>query len=189
MTMPAESAADLMTAEELEQLNLPDKATELVRGRLIVRDPPGAYHGQIAAKLLYVLGDRVYRARLGVLFAQDTGFKIESNPDTVRAPDVAFLATERAALIGRRGYAAIAPDLAAEIVSPDDRPGELLAKVGDWLRAGVQIVWVIDPEREEARVYRADGSVSIVSLDGALHGEDVLPGFSCALSDLLEPPV
>jgi len=175
-----------MTAEELERFDLPGKSTELVRGRLIVREPPSAYHGHVAAKLLFLLGQHVYGRDLGWLFSQDTGFKIESDPDTVRAPDVAFVSKERQPAIPRRGYAPFAPELAAEVLSPDDRPGEVLSKVGDWLDAGVHIVWVIDPARREARIYRADGTQSTIGESNALDGETVLPGFSCRLADFLD---
>ena len=103
----------------------------------------------------------------------------------MRGPDLAFVATARAAAIPPSGYAALAPDLIAEIVSPGDRPGELLAKVGEWLEAGTLLVWVIDPRRAEARVYRADGSLSVIDADGQLDGEDVLPGFACELRAIL----
>lgn len=175
-----------MTAEELERFDLPGKCTELVRGRLIVREPPGFYHGHVAARLLFLLGKHVYGRDLGWLSAQDTGFKIESDPDTVRAPDVAFTSNQRRLDIPKRGYAPFAPDLAAEVLSPDDRPGEVLSKVGDWLDVGVRIVWVIDPERREARVYRADGTQFSVGQDGVLDGETVLPDFSCQLADLFD---
>lgn len=184
--MPSETGVELITAEELERIVVPGKSTELVRGRLIVREPPGEYHGHVAAKLLFVLGQHVYGRHLGWLLAQDTGFKIESDPDTVRAPDVAFVSKERQAEIPKRGYAPIAPDLAVEVLSPNDRPGEVLSKVGDWLDAGVQIVWVIDPLLRLARVYRADGSQSTVGESSALDGENVLPGFSCRLADFLD---
>jgi len=183
--MPAEAMPELLTAEELERLQLPGKSTELLRGRLMVREPPGTNHGRISANLAYFLTDFARRNRLGVVFGQDTGFKIESNPDTVRGPDVAFLALARASGIPDRGYAALAPDLAAEVLSPEDRPGEVLAKVAQWLGAGTALVWVIDPRRGDARVYRPDGSLTIVEADGALEGEDLLPGFSCALRDVL----
>ena len=88
-------------------------------------------------------------------------------------------------LIGVRGYAELAPDLLAEIVSPEDRPADVLAKVADWLGAGTQLVWVIDPERLEARVYRRDGSLSLLQEHDSLDGEDVLPGFSCGLRSIL----
>lgn len=118
-----------------------------------------------------------------MVFAQDTGFQIESNPDTVRAPDAAFLTAARAAAIHDRGYARVAPDLVAEVLSPDDRRGDVRAKVADWLAAGVRLVWVIDPRPRAADVYRPGGSVS--SGETRLDGEDVLPGFTCAVDDLL----
>jgi Uma2 family endonuclease len=126
----------------------------------------------------------VHAHALGAVFGQGTGFEIASDPDTVRAPDLAFVRRERVALISPRGYAALAPDLVAEILSPDDRPGEVLATIGEWLDAGVEIVWVIDPDRKVARVYRSDGSVTAIAPDGALDGERLIPGFSCALGDL-----
>ena len=171
----------LLTAEEVERISLPGKQVELVRGRLVVREPPGTWHGAIAAKLAYYLGHFVYRHELGLVFAQDTGFKIAADPDTVRAPDVAFVARERAGLVRARGYAALAPDLLAEILSPDDAPAEVLAKVADWLAAGTRLVWLVDPQRLEVRVYRRDGSLSVLRENDSLDGEDVLPGFACPL--------
>ena len=175
-----------MTAEELERLELPGKTTELVRGQLIVREPPGSYHGHVSAKLLFLLGQHVYSRNLGWLFSQDTGFKIASNPDTVHAPDVAFVSIDRQPVLQKRGYGVVVPDLVVEVLSPDDRPGDILLKVGDWIAAGVRLVFAIDPLRREARTYRADGSQSVVGENGQLHGEDVLPGFSCLLSDCLD---
>src|SRR6266516_2448340 len=155
------STAPVLTAADVERMSLPGKQVELVRGQLVVREPPGTWHGAIAAKLAYHLSDFANRQGLGLVFAQDTGFKIASDPDTVRAPDVL-----------------------AEILSPDDRPGEVLAKVADWLAAGTKLVWVVDPERSEVRVYRYDGSLSVLREHDSLDGEDVLPGFTCPLSDV-----
>ena len=183
--MPADSTSQLLSAEQLPGLRLVGKATELVRGRLVVREPPGTRHGTIAARLGYLIADHVYRHELGVVCSQDTGFRIESNPDTVRAPDVAFIGRARAGQIPATGYAAFAPDLAVEIVSPDDRAGESLAKVAQWLDAGTTLVWVIDPGRGEARVYRDDGELTIIGADGSLAGERVLPGFRCTLAEVL----
>src|SRR5688572_3246813 len=174
----------LMTAEELLRLDLRDKSTELVRGQLVVREPPSTYHGRVQSNLNVLLGGFVHAHRLGAVFGQDTGFKIASDPDTVRAPDLAFVSRERATLISPRGYATLAPDLVAEILSPEDRPGEVLAKVGEWLEAGVQIAWVIDPDRKVAHAYRSDGSITPIASDGWLDGESVLAGFSCALGEL-----
>ncbi|MEX2157039.1 MAG: Uma2 family endonuclease [Gemmatimonadales bacterium] len=170
-----------LTAADVERISLPGKQVELVRGQLIVREPPGTHHGAIAANLAYYLGDFVRSHGLGRVFAQDTGFKIASDPDTVRAPDVAFVGGERVDQIPRRGYAELAPDLLAEVLSPDDRPGEVLAKVADWLGAGTKLVWVVDPERSEVRVYRQDGSLAVLRGNDSLAGEDILPGFTCPL--------
>ncbi len=178
-------AATPITAEELARLSVPGKSLELVRGQLVVREPPGSWHGMVQANLTRIVADFVHRHGLGLVFGQDTGFRIRTDPDTVRGADLAFVASERAALIPRRGYAALSPDLVAEILSPGDRPGEVLVKVGDWLDTGTRLVWVIDADRGEARVHRADGSLAIVAGDGALDGEDVLPGLTCPLRDVL----
>ena len=185
MAMPAPFESTVLTAEDLEQIRLPDKRTELVHGRLVVREPPSTEHGRIQANLAYFVTDHVRRNELGAVFGQDTGFRIASHPDTVRGPDLAFVSRERAAELPRRGYAALAPDFVAEILSPDDRPGEYLAKVAQWLEAGTRLIWVIDPQRAEARVYRGDGGLTIVGEDERLDGETVFPGFSCPLADVL----
>jgi len=180
MTTPA-----LQSAEDLLRFREPGKTAELVRGVLIVCEPPGTGHGARSARLLYRVMDFVTRHNLGDVFAQDTGFKIARNPDTGRAPDVAFVARARLGEIADEGFAELAPDWVAEILSPGDRPGDVLEKVGQWLSAGVRLVWVLDPVRRHTRVYRADGTVSIVGPEEELDGEDVLPGFRCPLSEIL----
>ena len=175
----------MQTAQDLLRFREPGKTAELVRGMLIVREPPGTGHGARAARLTLRVGAFAERHDLGQIFAQDTGFKIERDPDTVRAPDVAFVARERLAQIPDEGYAELAPDWVAEILAPSDRPGEVLEKVGQWLGAGVRVVWVLDQVRRDARIYRADGTVSTVEPDGELNGEDVLPGFRCPLHEIL----
>lgn len=121
---------------------------------------------------------------LGRVYAAETGFQVESDPDTVRAPDVAFISKERLAEVEPRGYSGSAPDLAVEVLAHDDHPARTLEKVAQWLNAGVRLVWVVDSEKRTARVYRADGSEALLGPDDALDGEDVLPGFRCALVDL-----
>lgn len=174
----------LLTAADVERMSLPGKQVELVRAQLVVREPPATRHGAIAAALGYHLSAFVHRQALGIVFAQDTGFKIARDPDTVRAPDVAFVERARANQIPARGYAEIAPDLLAEILSPDDRAAEVLTKVADWLGAGTKIVWLVDPERLEVRVYRHDGTLSVLQANDSLDGETVLPGFACPLAHI-----
>jgi Uma2 family endonuclease len=178
------SAAPL-SADDLFRAHIPDKRVELVRGVLIVREPAGGRHGLVAMNLGIELGTFAKRTGAGGVFAAETGFKLASNPDTVRAPDVAFIAQDRLATVAGRGYPALAPDLVVEVLSPDDRPGEVLAKVADWLSAGCRLVWVVDPDARVARVYHHDGSETIVNATDALDGEDVLPGFSCSLATIL----
>jgi len=173
-----------MTAEELLRLNLPDQRTELIRGRLVVRDPGGARHGAVANRIAYGITAHVEARDLGRVYAAETGFKIESDPDTVRAPDVAFIAKHRLPEVEPRGYPGWAPDLAVEVLAHDDHPAETLEKIAQWLKAGVRLVWVVDSERQTARVYRADGSEALLGPKEMLDGEDVLPGFRCPLADL-----
>jgi Uma2 family endonuclease len=178
-------SAALITADELLHTPIPDKRVELVRGVLVVREPAGSTHGLVAMNLGAELAVHVKRTGAGAVFAAETGFKLATNPDTVRAPDVAFVTRPRVPAPDATGYAHLAPDLVVEVLSPGDRPGEVLAKVADWLSAGTRLVWVVDPERRLARVYRHDGSETIVTVEGALNGEDVLPGFTCPLASIL----
>jgi len=177
---------ETITAEQLESIEIPGKWTELIRGQLIVREPPGTYHGKVSATILFMIAAFTRPRGLGDVFGQDTGFKIESNPDTVRAPDVAFLSRDRSARVGKRGYAALAPNLAVEVLSPDDRPSEVLEKIAAWLSAGVELAWVVDPERREVRIHRADGTIAVLGSDDQLSGETVLPGFICMVAELFD---
>jgi Uma2 family endonuclease len=188
--MPAERAyvpkmpVTLMTAEELLHTSRPDKRTELVKGVLVVREPAGDRHGRVTMNLTIRLGTYVERAAAGQLFAAETGFTLSRAPDTVRAADIALVRRERLPE-PIPGFPELAPDLVVEVLSPGDRPGETLTKVGDWLEGGTRLVWVLDPERRMARVYRHDGTEATIGADAALDGEDVLPGFTCPLDAVL----
>jgi Uma2 family endonuclease len=176
----------LMTADELLHVRIPDKRVELVRGRIVVREPAGLRHGGVGMELARRLANYVDDRGIGRVYAAETGFAVARDPDTVRAPDVAFIRRDRLPDPEPLGFPDLAPDLVAEMVSPGDRPGEILAKVADWLSAGTRLVWVVDPVRRVARVYRQDGSETIVPVDAALEGEDVLPGFGCPLATILQ---
>ena len=179
MTAPA-----LLTADELERLPETGRRTELVRGHLVVSEPPGFRHGDIVANLTFVISSFVRPRNLGRVLAE-SGYVLFTGPDTVRGPDASFVRRERIPDPIPRGFARFAPDLAIEVLSPSNRPGEVLEKVGDYLNAGTLLVWVIDPDRRQARVYRADGTIVTVSENEPLDGEDVLPGFTCVLSEVL----
>lgn len=181
-----------MTAEQLSSLHMPNMRTELVRGRLVVSEPPGFLHGDITVRVAAALATFVREAAranstpLGRVVGGDPGFLIQRNPDTVRAPDVAFVRQDRMPTVVPVGFAPFAPNLAVEVLSPSDRAGEVLAKGADWLNAGAELVWVIDPERRVARVYRADGSETVLRASESLEGEGVLPGFTLRLIELFD---
>ena len=182
----------LMTAEELLAYPMPDKRVELVRGRLVVREPPGLRHGEYATRVVVALSNFLTRDRessgaaetRGRVLTCDSGFTLARNPDTVRGPDVAYVSRERWAGPLPDGYGEFAPEIAVEVRSPGDRPGAVLAKVGDWLDAGSHLVWVVDPARRLVTVYRADGSQALLGVDDILDGDEVLPGFAFPIAEL-----
>ena len=178
------NASSGLTAADIERLSIPGKQVELVRGRLVVREPPGTRHGVIAANLTAHLSNFVRQRGLGTVCAQDTGFKIASDPDTVRAPDVAVLEGQQAGRIPECGYAELAPALVVEVLSPDDSLSEVLAKVADWFASGTRLVWLVDPHQRQVHVYRQSGGISLLGGDAALDGEGLLPGFVCPLPDV-----
>ncbi len=121
---------------------------------------------------------------LGVVTGAETGFHIFYDPDTVRAPDAAFIRRENLPPTPERGFFPAAPDLAVEVLSPGDRASEVLAKVKDWLAAGCRAVWVLDPETETVTVYCGLDRIVILGLADTLTGDEVLPGFSIRVGDI-----
>src|SRR5256885_2097344 len=189
LAMPAEhvyvpNMMSLMTAEDLLKPGVPERA-DLVRGVLVVHEPPGFRHGEITVRLTIALGTYVDTRHLGRVVAGDAGFKLQSDPDTVRGADIAFVSGGRMPQKSPWGSPPLGPDLVVEVLSPGDRPGETLAKIADWLSAGTRLVWVLDPARRVARVYRDDGAEQILTADESLDGGEVVPGFSCPLNEIL----
>jgi Uma2 family endonuclease len=185
--MATEQIKSGMTAEEL--FSLPDDGWryELVRGELNRMPPAGIQHGYIASRLNQRLLAYVEAHNLGLVCTAEAGFRLARNPDTVRAPDVAFIARERIPAEGvPTGYWPGAPDLAVEIVSPSDRFDDVVEKVVEYLAAGTRLVWVIPPRTHTVMVYRATGEVQLLRGHEELQGEEVLPGFTCPVSALFE---
>lgn len=189
------ATASEMTAEQLLGYDVPGTRVELVRGRLVTREPSSFYHGTLTLRIGVALTSHLAREReqhgwphaRGRLATADPGFTLARRPDTVRAPDIAYVSRERFAGPMPDGFPELAPDLAIEVRSPTDRTGAIVAKVGDWLIAGTQLVWVVDPPRETVVVYGADGSVEVLGVNDALTGDTVLPGFSLSLRELFAP--
>jgi Uma2 family endonuclease len=169
------------TADQLFEANL--QHCELIAGELVMMSPAGFDHGRFALRIGAALDSFVTLRRLGVVVGAETGFQIARDPDTVRAPDVAFVRAERIPSGGVKGFFQGPPDLAVEVVSPGDRMSEVTAKAQDWLRAGCLLVWVVDPETQNVSIYRSGREVAVVTESDALTGEDVLPGFSTPVRD------
>ncbi len=146
--------------------------------------PGGGRHGRIAMTIGRVLSAFVAESRLGATYAAQTGFLIERHPDTVRAPDVAFVRRERRHIEADEGFVSGPPDLAVEVISPGDSASEVLDKVQQWLNSGCESVWVVDPEKRTITVYRKDAPMRVWRAGEALDDETLLPGFALPVSDV-----
>ncbi len=178
-------ATHLLTAEEFAALPLAGLRSELIEGELHTMPPTFEDHGEITMRLSVILGQHVLGQRLGKLYAAETGFLIARNPDTVRAPDIAFIQQSRlpAARSAPR-WVPIIPDLVVEVVSSNDRPAEVGAKVAMWLAAGVRLVWVVSPQARTIELHRAAIPFVMLSESDTLDGSDVIPGFSAPVADI-----
>jgi Uma2 family endonuclease len=177
----------LMTADEL--LRMPDDGFryELVKGELRKMAPAGHEHGRVAVRFTWRLAQHVETNNLGVVYAAETGFTLATNPDTVRAPDVAFVSRERLAEVKRAsGFWPGAPDLAVEVVSPGDTYAEVEEKAIDWLAAGARMVLTLNPRKRTVTVYRSLNDIVILSDDATLDLDDVVPGFKIAVKNIFD---
>jgi Uma2 family endonuclease len=155
-----------------------------VDGRIRNMGFEGAQHGATAVRLGSKLVDAACNDEHGVVLAGGTGYRLPNG--NVRAPDLGFVRMEHLANVELSDdFVPFAPDLAVEILSPNDRCRELLDKVGEYLQAGTRLVWVVDPDGRTVTVYRSPTDVERIGFDDTLDGEDVLPGFSCRLADFL----
>jgi Uma2 family endonuclease len=179
------TSSKLMTADELWHLPDDGQRHELVAGELRTLAPSGGQHGRIAMKLSIPLGQYVYAHDLGEMFGAEAGFKIGENPDTVRAPDVAFVRRERVLAIGDvQGYVPGAPDLAVEVISPGDLYTEVDEKIAMWLEAGVRMVLAVDPRRRTVAVHRPGQPVRLLTERDDIDGEDVVPGWRLSVREV-----
>jgi Uma2 family endonuclease len=151
---------------------------ELVRGEVLQMAPPGGVHGEVALNIGSILRAYVRQHNLGRAFVE-SGFALEHAPDTVRGPDVAFVSQERVASSGvPRAFFEGAPDLAVEVVSPDDTAASLELKVHEYLGAGSKQVWLVYPDSRTVHVYTQDGTVRWYQEGDTLEGGELLLGFS-----------
>jgi Uma2 family endonuclease len=157
---------------------------DLVAGSFRISEPPGGVHGRLATRIAGLLETFVARDRLGTVLVE-SGFLLAEDPDTVRGPDVSFVARERLES-GRipAGFIQGAPNLAVEIKSPSDTQAEMLRKVADYLEAGAEAVWVVDPSTETVAVHRSSHPPRTCSGRDRLAGDGALLGFACPVRNV-----
>jgi Uma2 family endonuclease len=175
----------LMTADEL--LAMPDDGFvyELINGELIKMSPPGHEHGLVTMNIAGPLYDYAKKKNLGQVYAAETGFLIEQNPDTVRAPDVAFVRRERIEKAGPvQGYWIGPPDLVVEVLSPSDTVRRVEGKVAQWLKSGARTIWVVSPKMHAITVYRSLTEIVVLTENDTLDGGDVVPGFQIPIAEI-----
>ncbi len=168
-----------VTAADLEAM---DGRWELVEGELQEMAPTGYPHGRSTGRVSFRISAHVFAAGLGDVLGAETGFRIARDPDTVLAPDVAFVRADRVpADTTSQAFLDLAPDLVVEVISPSDRAGAVEENVARWLAAGVRLVWVVYPAQQFVAVHTADG---VTHERTTLTGGDVLPGLEIDLADL-----
>jgi Uma2 family endonuclease len=182
------STTTLITADEL--LAMPTgmgKRYELLEGELREMSPAGWRHGKVTSRLNARLDAYVEEHDLGVVFGAETGFRLASDPDTVRAPDISFVSKQNLPeREPRDGFWPGAPDLAVEVLSPGDRVGEVDNKTEAWLSAGCAAVWVVNPKLKTVAIHRSSTEIQLHALGDTLRGDPVVPGFSCSVAELFQ---
>lgn len=185
----------LYTAEDLASLPDDGKRHELIRGRIVETPPPKPLYGRIASLIGYFLLNYVRERDLGEVYIHEVGYLLATDPDTVRGPDVSFVRAEAFAQVAGEVsdgypdfYFPFAPTIAVEVVSPGNSGAEIDDKVADYLNAGAEMVWIVYPRRQHVEVYKAGGDVQLLTVDDALTGGDVLPGFEVPLREIFPAP-
>ena len=173
----------LYTADEFMALPLDLKRYDLVRGMLVEVPVTGFKHGVIEVNIVLLLGQHVRQRRLGQLTPGDAKHLLEHDPDTLRQPDVAFVRSERLPPPEEwEAYGRVVPDLAVEILSPSNTAAEMREKVAEYLRVGVLLVWIVDPERETVTIHTSDAAPVILPAAADITGGAVLPDFRCPVA-------
>lgn len=177
-------ATRAVTVEEFERATF-EGPCELVEGEIREVPPSAEWSSSVAGRLIVRLGSFVLDGNLGRIYGADGAFVLFPDRATVRVPDVSFVRAERAPTgEARKQFSRLAPDLAVEVVSPSDRMPDVLAKVAEYLDAGVRLVWVIEPIARWIAVYTQDGPAALLHEGDTLDGGDVLPGFTLPVADI-----
>lgn len=184
-TLAGRRLKTLFTAEELLCLPSDGRRLELVKGRVYEMPPADERQTGVAVRIGAALDAHVKGNDLGAVFSAGTGFVLGRDPDTVRAADAAFVGRDRIPEIGLpEGCFPAAPDLAVEVVSPQDRPLDVREKIEDWLQGGTRLVWLVQRVQRTVTIYRPLGDPTELSEGASLDGEEVIPGFTCEVQEL-----
>jgi len=174
-----------MAAADLLRLPADGRRYELIRGELRQMAPAGPIHGRLAMRMAAHLFQHVEAHHLGTVYAAETGFQLTQDPDTVRAPDVAFVSRQRLEAVGEiEGYWPGAPDVAVEVISPSDRYTDVEDKVVEWLAAGSQMVIVVNPRQRSVTVYHSRTDMVRLTEEDVLDGGAVVPGWQLPITEV-----
>ncbi|MGB7325525.1 MAG: Uma2 family endonuclease [Rubripirellula sp.] len=190
--MPTLSTASTVTAEDLFRFPADGFRYELVNGSLRMMSPAGGRHGRIAVQIAWLLKNHVHADQVGVVFAAETGFRISSDPDTVLAPDVAYVERSRyEALDETTSYLPIAPDLVIEVLSPfvnqpSDRFAAVESKALAWLDASSKLVLLVDPDSEVVHAYRSRKQIEIFQAHETIDCSDAVAGWTLVVADVFK---
>lgn len=179
------STIALITADQLLRMPNDGFRYELIAGELRKMPPAGWVHGDTGGRLHSLLGHHVLENDLGKIFFAETGFLLTRNPDTVRAPDIAFIRKDHLpSAPPKEAFWPGSPDLAVEVVSPGDTLAEIDEKVQAWLEAGAAVVWVVNPNWRNVTVYRSATNIHVLTQKDELSGQEVVPGFRCRVGEI-----
>ena len=185
--MALRAGGSRLTASDLASLSDDERRHELEAGWLVSEPLPSPRHDWVRRRLERILEAAIAGRGLGEVFGE-TGFILARNPDTVRGPDLSFVARERLVGLDESRFFEGAPDLAIEILSPSNRPYQVRAKVADYLAAECRLVWVVDPVRRSVTTYRELLAPRVLEPDDTFDGEDVIPGLTIPLASIFESP-
>ena len=182
--MTSQRIDHLLTAEQAFWLD-PCERWELVGGRIVELSPVKRRHGRILARLARSMVETVEEQGLGEVYVGDVGFVLRRNPDTVRAPDLAFVRKARLPSEPEEAFSDTVPDLVVEILSPSDRWHDVEHKVAEFLAAGVVVVWILDPQKNRAHVYRAGLPARVLTESDSIEAPDLVPSLRLRIGELL----
>jgi len=178
----------LLTAEEFARRPRPEDGSreELVHGEIVTMPPASFRHGEVATQIAFLLNLYLKDKNIGRAISE-TGVRTDRRPDSVRGPDVAFWTFKRLPRTRRVStYPKVAADLCVEVRSPSNTLRKLRDKTTEYLRSGVRMVWIVDARGQTVTVYRPDTDPRTLTIHDVLDGDDVVPGFSCQVSELFK---